>query len=84
MGKCILEVLSREWAGTLHSGWRPAIDGTLNQTALAAREASTYPSVKAARADVAIVQEQEPEAIRIRELGTGWIAFHWRKEVSHE
>lgn len=63
-----LEVRSNEWAGILRNGWRPAIAGTLNQTGLSDNEASTYPTLADAEADVAIVWEQEPEDVRIVEV----------------
>lgn len=55
--------VSGEWAGT-SGGWRPAIDGTLNQTGEDPAEASTFTGDVPADV-VEMVREQRPEAWRI-------------------
>lgn len=60
-----VQVQCEDWAGGLRSGWRPAFDGTLNQTGASAEEASRFDSYDEARACVDDVTEQHPDAARI-------------------
>lgn len=42
MTRYMIQVLANEWAGTLRDGWRPGVDGTLNNTNMSPEEASTF------------------------------------------
>jgi hypothetical protein len=61
-----LEVQSREWAGILRDGWRPAIAGTLNQTRDDDETASTFSTVAEAMSFLTeAVLPEGPEAVRV-------------------
>lgn len=54
------------WAGIFTSTWRPAIDGTLNQTGLSAEEASTVETHEDARAMLEnVIYPELPENIEV-------------------
>ena len=61
-----IEVQCQEWGNTLQDGWRPAIDGSLNQTGMTADEASTFTTRREAeRVLDACVLPEGPDAVRI-------------------
>lgn len=70
-----LEVICKDRGGTLDNGWRPAIAGTLNQTQFSDGAASTYGRKEAALADLGMVREQRPNAIRILNMKNGEIVY---------
>jgi len=58
-----------EWAGS-EGGWRPAIDGTLNQTGRPAAQASTFPTMDEAEEalSLCVAEGAAEDNLRIVEL----------------
>lgn len=73
--KAIMQVMSSEWGGTLHSGWRPAIAGTLNQTGLSDEASSEFPSLRSAMEFLPMVRAEAPESIRIIAAISGRVLY---------
>lgn len=63
-----VQVLCRDYAGSIHEGWRPAVDGTLNQTGLPAVEASrcaTPEEAESLRSFVITETQLSPVQVRV-------------------